>query len=77
MLGVFLFWLGGAVAVGMFAAIRRNRSAMGWFLLALLISPLLAGIFLAILLPREQLRFEQQEQPRYFEPQNFTGESMR
>jgi hypothetical protein len=42
-------WIGFSVAVGMFASIRRNRSGFGWGVLAILISPLLAGIFLAIL----------------------------
>jgi hypothetical protein len=52
------FWLGGALATGMFASIRRNRSGFGWFLLALLISPLLAFIFVAILRSRIQRAVE-------------------
>jgi disulfide bond formation protein DsbB len=47
--GLVVFWLAFAIAVGMFAGIRRNRFGFGWFLLALIISPLLAGIFVAIL----------------------------
>ena len=43
---VFL-WFGLAVAVGFFAT-KKGRSAVAWFLLACLFSPLLAGIFLAL-----------------------------
>jgi hypothetical protein len=50
-LSIFLFWIGLSIAVGMFAEIRRNRSGVGWFLLALLTSPLLAFAFCAILEP--------------------------
>jgi hypothetical protein len=46
---LIIFWFALSVAVGMFAEIRRNRSGFGWFILALIISPLLAGIFCAIL----------------------------
>ena len=42
-------WLVAASLVGLFASVRRNRSGIGWFFLALLISPLLAGIIVAIL----------------------------
>ena len=37
------------VLVGLFASQRRNRDGIGWFLIALLISPLLAFLFVAIL----------------------------
>jgi len=47
MIMVFLFWLAFAIAVGI-AASSRGRSGLGWFILAVLISPLLAGIFLAV-----------------------------
>ena len=46
---LFVFWLAFAGAVGIFAHVRRNRFGFGWFLIALVISPLLAGIFVAIL----------------------------
>jgi hypothetical protein len=46
---IFLTWVALSIAVGMFASIRRNRSGFGWFVLAFLVSPLLAGIFVAIL----------------------------
>jgi hypothetical protein len=46
---IIFFWIGGAVATGAFAHVRRNRNAFGWFLLALLISPLLAFAFCDIL----------------------------
>lgn len=44
---LFLLWFGLACAVG-YAAGRMGRSWVGWFSLAVIISPLLAGIFLAI-----------------------------
>jgi hypothetical protein len=50
---IFLFWIALSVAVGMFASIRRNRNGIGWFFAALIFSPLLAGIFVAIARPRE------------------------
>jgi hypothetical protein len=40
------------IAVGMFAYIRRNRSAFGWVVLSLLISPFFAFLFCAILRER-------------------------
>lgn len=42
-----LAWLVLAVCVGALAS-SRERSALGWFLLALVISPLLAGIALLV-----------------------------
>jgi hypothetical protein len=45
----FFFWCVFSIAVSLFASVRRNRHAFGWFILAIIISPLLAGIFLAIL----------------------------
>jgi cytochrome c oxidase subunit IV len=49
---MFLFWIAFALAVGVFANVRRNRNGFGWFVLAIIISPLLAGIFVAILRER-------------------------
>lgn len=43
----FLIFIGFCVAVGMFAQ-KKGRSALGWGLASLLISPLLAGIILAL-----------------------------
>jgi hypothetical protein len=37
--------------VGLFAHIRRNRNGFAWAALCLLISPLIAGIIVAILQP--------------------------
>ena len=48
---VFGWWISFAILVGVFAETRRNRSGIGWSFLALLISPLLAGVLLAILKP--------------------------
>ena len=44
--GLF-FWFGLAVAVGVWAS-NRGRHGFGWFLLACVISPILAGVFLAV-----------------------------
>lgn len=41
-------WFGFSVVVGIFAA-RRGRHGFGWFMLAMLISPLLAGLLVAVL----------------------------
>lgn len=41
------FWIGFAIAIGVWAS-NRGRHGFGWFLLACIISPLLAGIFLAV-----------------------------
>lgn len=43
---LLFFWLGLAIVVGVIAN-GRGRDGFGWFLLALVISPLLAAIFLA------------------------------
>jgi hypothetical protein len=45
-----LFWIGFAVVVGV-AANNRGRNGVGWGLLALIISPILAGLLL-LALPR-------------------------
>jgi len=45
-----LAWILLSVAVGIFAT-RCSRSGLGWFALSLIITPMLAGIFLAILPP--------------------------
>lgn len=42
-----LFWIGFSIAVGVGAS-NKGRSGGGWFLLSLLISPLLAGVFLLV-----------------------------
>lgn len=44
------FWFGFALLIAIWAD-RRGRSGLGWFLLAATISPLLAGLLLAILGP--------------------------
>jgi hypothetical protein len=49
---IVCFWLFFAYAAGMFATIRRNRSPQWWALSALLFSPLVAFILLAILMPK-------------------------
>lgn len=47
MIAIIFFWLLFAVVVGMIAS-SRGRSGFGWFILACLISPLLAGLFLLL-----------------------------
>lgn len=45
---IVIGWILFAIAVGIFAN-RRGRSGFGWWLLALAISPLIAGVFVAVL----------------------------
>lgn len=47
-MGILIFWVGLSVIVGI-AAGRRDRSGAGWFILSLLISPLLAGLLMLAL----------------------------
>ncbi|WP_051623346.1 hypothetical protein [Bordetella hinzii] len=47
MLAIIFFWLLFAVIVGMMAS-SRGRSGFGWFILACLISPLVAGVFVLL-----------------------------
>ncbi|MFY3148486.1 hypothetical protein ACOTF6_09420 [Achromobacter xylosoxidans] len=47
MLAIIFFWLLFAVIVGMMAS-GRGRSGFGWFILACLISPLVAGVFVLL-----------------------------
>ena len=62
MFGFLFFWLGFSIGVGV-AANTRDRSGVGWFLLALLISPLLAGFILLALPRREGLSREASVSP--------------
>ncbi|WP_394245642.1 SHOCT domain-containing protein [Vibrio astriarenae] len=48
MLGGVFFWFFLAVAVG-FLASNLNRNGIGWFFIACIISPVIAGIFLLIM----------------------------
>jgi hypothetical protein len=50
---ILIFWLAFAIIVGV-AANTRGRSGGGWFILAILISPLLAGL-LVLALPRKSI----------------------
>jgi len=45
---LLILWLVFAVLIGA-AARTRGRNGVGWFLLAILLSPLVAGLILAIL----------------------------
>jgi hypothetical protein len=53
MMEIGLFWFGFAIAVGVLAS-NRGRHGFGWFLLACIISPLLAIIFLLVTKNRAQ-----------------------
>lgn len=54
---IAFFWLAFAVIVGV-AANTRGRNPIGWFLLSVIISPLLAGL-LVLALPRQEIdRFD-------------------
>jgi hypothetical protein len=48
MIIVIVCWFVLAIVVGV-AAVGRRRSSVGWFVLALILSPLIAGLLLAIL----------------------------
>jgi hypothetical protein len=48
MILVGIIWVVLAFVIGV-AAQRRDRSGFGWFLLAILLSPLIVGILLAVL----------------------------
>lgn len=50
-----LSWVAFAILVGVFAVVRRNRGFFSWFVLALILSPLFAGILCAILKERPPL----------------------
>lgn len=43
---ILLFWFGVSIAIGIWAS-NKGRNGFGWFVLAVLISPILAGLFLA------------------------------
>ena len=45
---MLVIWLVGAVVVGAMAA-SRNRSGFAWFLLALVLTPVLMGLLLIVL----------------------------
>ncbi len=45
---IFIIWLGLVIIVGFLAA-RYDRSVIGWVLLALLVSGLIAGLLLLVL----------------------------
>lgn len=47
---LLVIWFGGALVVGVIAT-TRNRSGFAWFVLALLLSPVLMGLLVA-LVPR-------------------------
>lgn len=44
---IILFWFLVSIAIGIWAS-NKGRSGLGWFVLAILISPILAAIFLAV-----------------------------
>lgn len=48
--GLLGFWIGLSVIVAVYAS-RVGRSGIGWFLLAFIISPILAGLLCLVLGP--------------------------
>jgi hypothetical protein len=65
---VFILWFIASIIVGYAAKRRCNRDGIGWFLLACLISPLLAGGLLAVVgakAPRPQARWVWQKDESY------------
>lgn len=56
---IVLLWLGLSFVIGHLAG-KRGRSGWGWFLLSLLISPLLAGLILALAGPNTDELAKQQ-----------------
>jgi hypothetical protein len=51
------FWIGASIAVGMAARNYRNRDGVGWFFLSLIISPILAGLFVLVSKPKVRIEF--------------------
>ena len=51
---VFVTWLFLAAVVGVFASQRRNRNGFGWFMLAVLISPMLAFLLAAAMATKDK-----------------------
>jgi hypothetical protein len=45
---LFLFWFMFSIVVGVFAG-TKNRTGFGWFLLSLIISPIITFILVAVL----------------------------
>jgi hypothetical protein len=46
---IFIVWFALSILVGVFAHVRRNREGVVWFFIAMIISPLIAGLLVAIL----------------------------
>jgi 4-hydroxybenzoate polyprenyltransferase len=71
---IILGWLFFSIAAALFAERRRNRNAFGWFVVALVFSPLVAFVLLAILDPRAPLlEFEREERERRFKAEVYNG----
>jgi len=67
LLGLVVAWLLLSMAAGMYAK-RINRSATGWALFSLLLSPLLAFVFLLVLGARESDKIDRVPCPFCAEP---------
>jgi biotin transporter BioY len=57
-----VFYLLFSVLIGVFANQRRNRSGIGWFLISMLIGPLFAFLFVAVLREKTPAKLVQVEQ---------------
>lgn len=62
---LIIFWFVVSLLVSVFAS-SRNRSGFGWFILSLIISPLITFVFLAIL-PKRAGYLETNELPQSLE----------
>lgn len=52
----FIGWFFLSIAVGIYAANHRGRSAFGWFVLSVLISPLIAFILVFVMQDKRGMR---------------------
>jgi hypothetical protein len=59
-----LTWLALSAAVGLFASERRNRSGFGWFLIAVVTSPLIGFVLCAILHEKTDIQIGPRSIPR-------------
>ena len=51
---MFFVWVGVSMAVSNAACYRFNRSMFGWFVLSLLVSPIISGFLLLVVGPRSR-----------------------
>ena len=54
---ILIFWIGLSIFVGYFASKHRGRSGFGWFVLSLIVSPLI-GVLILLLLGENREKLE-------------------